>query len=91
MIGYAELLKNHECDRELQEQALDYILEEGKRLNSITRKMIKLSRIQPGPLEHRAAGRKKDAGDIADGCEDEGWTETDSFYFGYSGGYILLW
>lgn len=50
IIGYAELLKNHQCDKELQGQALDYILEEGKRLNSITRKMIKLSRIQPGLL-----------------------------------------
>lgn len=50
IIGYAELLKNHQCDKELQDQALNYILEEGKRLNSITRKMIKLSRIQPGLL-----------------------------------------
>lgn len=50
IIGYAELLKNHPCHKELREQALDYILEEGKRLNSITRKMITLSRIQPGML-----------------------------------------
>ena len=59
IIGYAELLKNHECDRELQEQALDYILEEGKRLNSITRKMIKLSRIQPGLLNIERQDVKK--------------------------------
>lgn len=59
IIGYAELLKNHDCDKELQEQALDYILEEGKRLNSITRKMIKLSRIQPGLLNIERQDVKK--------------------------------
>ena len=38
---------------------MDYILEEGKRLNSITRKMIKLSRIQPGLLNIERQDVKK--------------------------------
>lgn len=50
IIGYAQLLKDNHCDREMEKEALDYILEEGKRLNSLTRKMIHLSRIQPGLL-----------------------------------------
>lgn len=50
IIGYAELLRDHPCQGEMRDKALDYIISEGKRLHSIARKMIGLSRIQPGLL-----------------------------------------
>lgn len=51
IIGYAQLLKSGQCGSQMQDQALGYILSEGKRLNSLTKKMIHLSRIQPSLLD----------------------------------------
>ena len=47
IIGYAELLQDERCGEALRRQALEYIVGEGRRLHSITRKIVHLSRIRP--------------------------------------------
>lgn len=44
IIGYAELLQDERCGEALRRQALEYIVGEGRRLHSITRKIVHLSR-----------------------------------------------
>lgn len=53
IIGYAEILKSFQCTEEYRREAADYILSEGRRLNSLVRKIMGFLVVESKQIEKK--------------------------------------
>lgn len=53
IIGYAEILQSPQCDEQTRKEAVNYILNEGKRLNSLVRKIMGFLVIETDQLDKK--------------------------------------